>query len=181
MSKYFKYAAAAILFVPGLAAAHGPSRLKYETSIEVNAPAAKAWDVIKNFCAIGTWLPPVKKVECKEGNKVGTERDLWVGKTDGKWSIQEFLLKYEPEKMMYKYKIENADPKAFPVDQYASFLGVTDEGNGKCKVYWRAGFYRFFTQNDPPKDQDDDAAMAAVKSVYKVGLEQIKKLAEGGK
>jgi hypothetical protein len=45
-------------------------------------------------------------------------------------------------------------------------------------VEWRGAFYRAYPKNDPPPDQNDEAAVAAVTAVYKDGLANLKKLAE---
>ena len=49
----------------------------------------------------------------------------------------------------------------------------------KAIVEWRGAFYRGHPNNDPPPDQNDDAAVAAVTGVYKAGLTNLKKIVEG--
>ena len=46
-------------------------------------------------------------------------------------------------------------------------------------VEWRGAFYRGFPNNDPPPEQNDEAAVKAVTGVYKSGLANLKKLVEG--
>ncbi len=45
---------------------------------------------------------------------------------------------------------------------------------------WRGAFYRGYPNNDPPPELNDDAAIAAVTGVYKMGLEALKKKVESG-
>ncbi len=62
-------------FAATAANAHGPVRQKLEKDIEINAPAAKVWDIIKNYGDM-SWLPGVTKTESKGGNTEGTTRVL---------------------------------------------------------------------------------------------------------
>ncbi len=39
-------------------------------------------------------------------------------------------------------------------------------------------FYRGYPNNDPPPDQNDEAAVKAITGVYKSGLENLKKIVE---
>jgi hypothetical protein len=64
------------------------------------------------------------------------------------------------------------------VTNYTSTIQVTPEGN-KSTVEWRGAFYRGYPNNNPPPDQNDEAAVKAVTGVYKAGLENLKKMAEG--
>jgi hypothetical protein len=48
----------------------------------------------------------------------------------------------------------------------------------KSVVEWRGAFYRGYPNNNPPADQNDEAAVAAVTAVYKAGLANLKTLAE---
>ena len=80
--------------------------------------------------------------------------------------------------MTYSYKITEVDVKVLPVNNYTSHLTVTADGEGKSKVQWRGAFYRGFPNNDPPPEQNDEAAVKAVTGVYQSGLANLKKLAE---
>jgi hypothetical protein len=46
-------------------------------------------------------------------------------------------------------------------------------------VQWKGAFYRAFLNNDPPPDQNDEAAVKAITGIYKSGLEGLKKAVEG--
>jgi uncharacterized protein YndB with AHSA1/START domain len=163
--------------LPLAAVAHGPSRQKVELEITVKAPAAKVWGLIADFCSIEKWHPGVAKCEGTGGNTVGAVRKLHVGKADGPVIVEELLI-HDPEKMSYKYKITETDVTVLPVTTYASFLTVFDNGDGTSKVVWRGGFYRSWGKNNPPPEQNDEAAVKAVSGTYQAGLDNIKKLAE---
>jgi hypothetical protein len=50
----------------------------------------------------------------------------------------------------------------------------------KCSVEWHGAFYRGYPFYNPPADQSDEAAIAAVTGVYKTGLAHLKEVAEQG-
>jgi hypothetical protein len=58
------------------------------------------------------------------------------------------------------------------------FAYITNQGS-QSVVEWRGAFYRGYPNNDPPPDQNDEAAVKAISGVYKGGLENLKKLVEG--
>ncbi|MCU0624646.1 MAG: SRPBCC family protein [Gemmatimonadaceae bacterium] len=163
--------------LPLVATAHGPSRQKVTKDIKINAPAAKVWSIIADFCAISTWHPGVVKCEGTGGNEVGAKRVLVVGKEDGP-RIEEELQLYDAEKMTYKYRITKTDVSVLPVATYSAFIGVVDNGDGTSTASWKGGFYRSWGKNDPPPEQSDEAALKAVTGTYEAGLANIKKLAE---
>ena len=180
MKKVLTVLLAGALLTPGLAAAHGPSRLKVDKKIEVNAPPAKVWAIIGDFCSIAKWHPAVATAKCDGPNKPGTTRLLHLGKADGP-TIKEQLKIYNPKKMTYKYIILDVDVHTLPVQTYHSHLTVSPGPNGGSIVDWRGSFYRGDERGDPPPDLNDAAAVKGVTSVYEAGLENIKKIAEGGK
>lgn len=168
-------AIALFALMPTLASAHGPTRQKVTETIEINAPAAKVWEVIGNFQDMG-WHPAIKSTEGEGGNDVGAKRTLAL---DGGGIIKEALNKYSAEDHSYSYEITEVDVKVLPVNNYSSWLSV-EEAEGKSTVKWKGAFYRGFMNNDPPPELNDEAARKAVTGVYKAGLEALKKKLEGG-
>lgn len=179
MHTLFKYSAAALLALPGLLYAHGPSRLKVEKEIEINAPADKVWAALKGFCSIDNWHPAVAACESK-GEGKGATRVLTLGEAGSGKTIDEEMTAYDEAKMIFKYKITKVDPAVLPVSTYAATMTVVPNGD-KTTVQWKAGFYRSFTQNDPPPEQNDEAATKAITGVFDAGLPGLKKLVEEGK
>ena len=168
--------AAAFALVSFGAQAHGPTRKKVEETVEINAAPDKVWAVIGNFQDM-SWLPPVEKTEGKGGNEIKATRTLTL---KGGATVDEELYKYSAEKMSYSYRITKVDVKTLPVNDYSSTIKVEDAGGGKSKVAWDGAFYRGYMNNDPPPDMDDEASKAAVDKIYKAGLANLKKKAEGG-
>ena len=157
--------------------AHGPSRQKVVKSITINAPAAKVWGIIADFCAISSWSPGIASCTAEGGNAVGGKRTLKIGKADGPEIVEE-LQAYDPAAMMYRYKVVKTDNAVLPVTTYSAFLTVADAGNGTTTVEWKSGFYRAYTKNNPPPELSDEAAVKAVSGAYEAGLANLKKLAE---
>ena len=177
MQKLLKCLVVSLLALPAMVAAHGPSRLKVEKEIAVSAPAEKVWEVIKDFCAIDNWHPAVAKCEGAGGNKVGATRVLTLESPDSGKNIYEEMTAYDATNMKYKYKITKVDVKVLPVTTYAAEIRVMADGSGS-KVIWKGGFYRGDTNNNPPPELNDAAAIKAITGVYEGGLAEIKKLAE---
>lgn len=169
-----------------VAQAHGPVRQKVEEEITVNAPAQKVWDIIKNFNDM-SWHPSVKNTTGQGGNDKGATRTITL---QNGGTITEELKKYDDADKTISYKITEmstaktithagAEEKVpvLPVDNYAATIQVEDKG-GSSVVSWKAGFYRAYTNNNPPPEMNEEAANTAVKAVFNEGLENIKKLAE---
>ncbi len=163
--------AAAVLFSP-LAAAHGPTRQKVVETIEINSPAEKVWALVGDFAAWQKWHPAIEDSSADKGNAVGSVRHLGI--KGGKY-LDEELEGYDAAAMSLKYRVKRGD--ALPVTNYSSMIRVFSGGD-KCRVEWRGAFYRGHPNNDPPPDQSDEAAVAAVTGVYKTGLTNLKSLAE---
>lgn len=155
-----------------LSFAHGPTRQKVTETVTIDASAEKVWSLIKDFDALAKWHPAVEKSPADKGNNEGSVRQLSL---KGGGALTETLESFSNEAKKYSYRAK--DGGALPVSNYTSTIQVKDEG-GKAKVEWRGAFYRKYTNNDPPKGQDDDAAVEAVTGVYKSGLAQLKKIAE---
>jgi hypothetical protein len=147
----------ALTLIAGLAApalAHGPTRQKVVEKVTIDAPAAAVWGRIRNFDALKDWHPAVAESPADKGNEVGSVRQL---KLKGGGELTESLESFSDEQMKYTYRAEGS----------------------KAVVEWRGAFYRAFPNNNPPPDQNDEAAVAAITGVYQSGLANLKKLAEG--
>jgi carbon monoxide dehydrogenase subunit G len=154
------------------AGAHGPTRQKVVEQITVAAPAAAVWARIRNFDALKDWHPAVAESPADKGNEEGSVRSLVL---KGGGTLVETLERHDDAQMKYAYRAK--DGGALPVSNYTSTISVRSEG-GQAVVEWRGAFYRGYPNNDPPPDQNDEAAVRAITAVYKSGLENLKKLAE---
>jgi len=169
-----------------LANAHGPVRQKTEEQITINAPADKVWDIIKNFGDM-SWHPDIFNTTVNGGNVKGATRVLTL--KDG-GTITEELKKYDEAKKTYAYKITDISTAktivhagveekvpALPVDNYSASIEVEAKGDTSV-VSWTAGYYRAYTNNNPPVEMNEETANAAVGAVIKTGLFNLKSLAE---
>ena len=156
----------------GAALAHGPTRQKVVEKISIDAPADAVWAQIKDFDALAKWHPAVEASPADKANAEGSVRQL---KLKGGGALTETLERYNAEGRSYSYRA--ADGGALPVTNYTSTITVSGDG-AKSTVEWRGAFYRGFPNNDPPPDQNDEAAVKAVTGVYQSGLTNLKKLVE---
>jgi Polyketide cyclase / dehydrase and lipid transport len=154
------------------AQAHGPTRQKATEKVVIDAPASVVWARIKNFDALKDWHPAVAESPADNGNNEGSVRSL---KLKGGGVLSEKLESWDDAKMKYSYRAK--DGGALPVTNYTSTISVVADGN-KAVVEWRGAFYRGYPNNDPPPEQNDEAAVAAVTGVYQSGLANLKKLVE---
>jgi hypothetical protein len=161
------------LTVPLAGHAHGPTRQKVVESITIDAPAATVWARIQAFDALRNWHPAVADSAADKGNDVGSVR---LVKLKGGGELVETLERHDAAQMLYSYRAKNGG--ALPVTNYTSTIRVS-EAAGKASVEWRGAFYRGYPNNDPPPDQNDEAAVKAVTGVYQSGLANLKSLVEG--
>jgi Polyketide cyclase / dehydrase and lipid transport len=64
--------------------------------------------------------------------------------------------------------------KVLPVSNYSATIAVLAGASGTTKVEWRGAFYRGYPNNDPPPELNDEAAVMAVTTLYRAGLESLK-------
>lgn len=163
----------AALMLPLTAAAHGPTPLKSVEIVTIKAPAAKVWALVGDFGAMEKWHPAVKstKVEEKGG---ATLRTLTL--QDGGTILEKLQHKKDAD-MELKYEIVSG---VVPVSSYTSRINVKDLGNGETEVKWFGRYYRKYVLNPPiPPGEDDESAQKAIDGIYKDGLANLKKVAEG--
>jgi mxaD protein len=148
---------------------------KVSESVNIAAPPAKVWDIIKNFGDM-SWHPAVKSTNATDGNTIGSTRTLDLGGP----KLVEQLTKYDAAKTRYSYKItsDSNNVKTLPVTKYTSTISVKKGPKGSTTVTWDGRFLRADPASTPAAGQDDDAAIKGVTGVYRGGLDNLKKLAE---
>ncbi len=164
----------ALSVTAGLARAAAPWLHVTET-VDIQAPAGKVWDAVKNFDQLNAWLPPVAKDEIIEGqnNTPGAVRLLTL--KDG-GTVKEKLLSYSPSTHTFRYGIVES---VLPVSHYTSVLTVKSVGHGKSTVTWSGRFKRKNEGPSPGDKEDDKAATDTIRGVYQAGLPNLKKMLEG--
>jgi mxaD protein len=166
--------ASALSMSAGVASAAAPWLHVTETT-NIQAPAGKVWDAVKNFDQLNTWLPPVAKDEIVEGtnNTPGAVRLLTL--KDG-GTVKEKLLSYSPAGRTFRYSILES---VLPVSHYTSVLTVKSAGKGKSTVTWSGRFKRKNEGPSPGDKENDQAATDTIHGVYQAGLSTLKKMLEG--
>lgn len=187
MKKTSLFVSAALLLFTGMVNAHGPVRGKMTATVVIDAPAAKVWEVIKNYNDM-SWHPSIKSVE-GGNNEKGAIRKLTLANGG---TITEELKSHDDSKMSYKYKItdmsstgtikhagQDEEIPVLPVGNYAAELSVADKG-GKAEVEWVATYYRAYVNNNPPAELNEEAADKAVTDVLTTGLKALDKKVGSG-
>jgi mxaD protein len=148
--------------------------LKVHEEVTINASATTVWEKVSNFNDLGAWHPAVKSTEIVSGdnNKVGAERLLTL--QDG-GTIKEKLLGYNTKAKTFKYAIVEG---VLPVTSYVSTVTVKSAGKEKSIVVWNGTFKRKDTSATPAEGQDDATAVKVITSVYRGGLDNLKKISE---
>ncbi|QSA95895.1 SRPBCC family protein [Methylococcus sp. EFPC2] len=174
MKKIATLAAAVALAWTATADAHGPTRQKVTETIEINASPDVVWNIIKDF-GNAAWIPAVASTTAQGGNEKGATRELTLKKGG---VIKEELKSYDAAAKKYSYRIsDEPDCAVLPVNNYSSNISVEASGSGS-KVEWNGAYYRCFLNNNPPPDQNEEAANKAITSLYKETLANVKALAE---
>ena len=152
------------------------SWLHVSQSVSINAPAAKVWKAMKDFNGLNTWHPAVAKDEIVEGKNdaVGAVRLLTL--KDG-GTIKEKLLAFNGPARKFRYAILEG---VLPVSDYSSSVSVVADGKGKSKVTWTGRFHRKNTGDSPADNENDKTAVDTITGVYRAGLDNLKKMMEGG-
>jgi mxaD protein len=154
--------------------AHGPTPQKVEETIEIAAPPAKVWGIVKDFAKISDWSPAVTKSEGTGGNDNGATRTITL-KTG---ELQEGLDYYSEKEMTYLYRLAKEKVEVLPVSSYTAELTVKPGAGDGSVVTWLARLYRADTGNEPAPDRNDAAAVAAMKAFMSEGLSGLKAKAE---
>lgn len=136
-------------------------------SVNINVPAATAWDKISKFGDLGAWHPAVAKTEIVAGSegKKGAKRVLTL--QDG-GKISEKLTAYNAKNKTMSYIITEG---VLPVTGYASTLHVYSNGADKSVVVWEGSFL-------PKAPADEKTASDTIGGVYDGGLANLKKILE---
>ena len=144
-------------------AANAAGKNSVVLSVEVKASASDVWKVVGAFDKLQDWHPAVESSTVTGSpTAVGTQRTLHL---KGGGDIQEELTSYSDSNMRLTYSILSGP---LPVANYESYIGVVDEGSGKSLVIWGSTF-------DAGGGATDAKAKGVITSVYKAGLDNLKK------
>ena len=173
---YLKLSLLSILLIPALVFAHGPTPLKFNIEVEVNASPDEVWAMVNKLCSIKDWNESV--TECSAtGEGLGAFRELTL---DNGEVIKEELTKIQEDRkrMLTTLRVEEGKLiKGMPIKSMGSFLSVSENGSGS-KVKIRGTAYSAFEGKSPPPDQTDAVCKAAVEEFHTKTLNGMKQLFE---
>lgn len=151
------------------------NELKTTQSIRIKAPADKVWSYVGDFARIDRWLKvQSSKLVLKTRNEEGAIRELLRGNGT---RVREKLVEYNPYAMQLTYTY--VDGVVMASDYFAT-MKVNDLGNGESEMVWVGRYKRLnYWQDPPPAGQDDASVKVFFDTVYKSGLENLKKVVEG--
>ena len=146
-------------------------------SIKINSPPDAVWAVLGDFNGIPRWLSFVEASQIVAGNnnEVGCIR--LITRRNGT-KVSERLLDYDPHNMRLAYTYVDG---AVMASDYFPVLQVKDGGSGTSVVEWSAHLKRLaYAVDPPPPGQDDKSLTDLYSNLYKAGLENLKRVVEGG-
>jgi len=170
---YLKLSLLSILLIPALVFAHGPTPLKFDLEVEVNASPDEVWAAVNNLCSVKDWNESV--TECSStGEGLGAIRDYTL---DNGESLKEEVSKVQADRkrMLVTLKVEKGRViKDIPIMSMGSFISVADNGSGGSKVQIRGTAYSSFEGKSPPPDRSDAFCKAAVEALHTKTLNGLK-------
>src|ERR1700754_2364714 len=119
--------------------------LSVDVSVGIAVPAARAWELIRDFDRVGDWHPMVARTRVIHGtnNTPGAVRHLTF--LDGS-TLEEELTAYCPREMKLQYIITAG---GFPVRNYSTTLSVTAISAQESSVRWAGIFDRADPASQP--------------------------------
>ena len=146
-------------------------------TIVIDAPPEQVWAVAGDFVGLDKWYPLIESSTLILGKnrQVGCIREL--RRLNGT-KVEEKLIDYDPWNHTLTYTYAGGQPMS---SDYFATVTLKDAGGGKTLVEWKARFKRlaYWTDNPPP-GQDDETVIKGLNAGYKKGLENLKRVVEGG-
>jgi hypothetical protein len=140
----------------------GTTMAKVSMQSEVNMSADELWQLIGKFNALPDWHPAVSSSKLEDGGRIRRLHLMGGGE------IVERLEQIEEGDRLYRYSIVSGP---LPVANYTATLRVKEDKHGKAVVEWSSEF--------EPAGASEHDAMAAVQDVYRMGMENLRKMFGG--
>ena len=125
----------------------------------VNMSADELWKLIGQFNALPDWHPAVASSKLEEGGRLRRLSLLGGGE------IVERLEKIDDADRLYRYSLVSGP---WPVANYTATIRVKEDSKGKATIEWSSEF--------DPKGATETDASTAIQDVYKMGLENLRKM-----
>lgn len=135
---------------------------RVEVNEPVPAPAAKVWELVRDFGGIAKWGGPALQSCTVEGEGVGAIRRIGL---PGGLSLAERLEALDDASRSLSYSIVGKSP--LPVKDYLSTIRVVEDGPAACRVDWSSRF--------EPDGTGEAQAQAMIRGVYTGGIAGLRK------
>ena len=170
--KFLQLGLLSILIIPTMALAHGPTPLKFDLEVEVNASPDEVWAAANKLCSIKDWNESI--TECSAtGEGLGAFRDYTL---DNGEALKEEVTKVQTDRkrLLTTLRVEKGRViKDIPIKSMGTFLSVTENGTGS-KVKIRGTAYSSFEGKTAPPDRTDAFCKAAIETLHTKTLNGLK-------
>lgn len=129
----------------------------------VAAPAAKVWELVRDFGAIVKWGGPALQSCTVEGEGLGAIRRIGL---PGGLAIAERLEALDEAGRSLSYAIVEKSP--IPVKDYLATIRIVEDGPDACRVDWSSTF--------TPDGAGEEQAQAMIRGVYTGGIAGLRKV-----
>ena len=161
-----------------LAAMGEAQEQRVKHTIVIDAEPDEVLAVAGDFVGLPRWYPPIEASRLILGtnNRVGCIRELT--RRNGT-KVEEKLIDYDRWNRTMTYTYAGGQPLS---SDYFATITVSEAGQGKSQVEWKARFKRLaYWTDDPPPGQDDETVLKALNAGYKLGLENLKRMLEASR
>ena len=176
IGKNWILAAGLLLALPKMSLAADRKELHVDESVEIAAPPAKVWSLVKDWNGLQKWHPAFSNTEIESGknNTVGALRVVTMASSGAKF--KEELLGFNEKGRTFNYRFVGDTP--LPVADYSAAIQVKPgKAKGSSVLSWKGKFKRKVADN-PPEGQDDEGVRKVIAGAYQAGLQNARKLAE---
>jgi len=125
----------------------------------IAAPAARVWDLIRDFGGISDWLPAAEASEA-DGTGVGAIRKLALA---GGARADERLAAFDDAARSYTYTVIDS---TLPMTGYRATIRVAEAGDEACILHWSSTFQ--------PVGVPDEEMIAQIRGSYMGGVESLR-------
>lgn len=158
----FGVLAIAVAAILASGAAMAAKQLTVVESVEVNAPVAEVWKLLRRFDGLSDWHPAVESTTMYgTPEQVGAVRTLHL---KGGGEIQERLTYLNDQNTTLTYEILRSP---LPITNYHSYISATASAAGRTVVIWGSTF--------EAKGASDAKAKDVIRGIYRAGLDNLKK------
>jgi uncharacterized protein YndB with AHSA1/START domain len=139
------------------------------TTIVIDAPPEKIWEIVADHTNMPKWLKALRKVTLPDAPKTGVGTRRWVS-PGGPIVLKEVITHFEAPRL-FGYSVRGG----VPVKKHQGFIELTPVATGKTRVVYTTEIQ---TPIPIPGDPLGWVAAIALNKSINDGLKNLKKLAE---